>query len=399
MTAATSAMRAAVLLTVIVGAVLQAIPVRPVHVQAAPLEPAPGPPDNAPSEEQEEADEFVVRPTPGEVKAASEEVLSSLRGDHSLPQRRQRACPILRLQDGATRGFYFRETCDGAGSRILDVVGALIFAEKMNLHFARVVRGPCQASHDTLIFPAMQAFFGFSDESDVYVDTLPNDTQSFPSLDDIQKQLEGGAIGDMTPVGLDRGEQLGSFIDGNQISPTILAALRSSVTPLMQTRLTHFRPGTFNVAVHVRRDDVFNGSSAGFKRFTRDEWYIWLMDIMRGKVPHAEFHVFSSLGSRGLHTSEDFDVYRNWGATVHLDTEARETMAYMARADVLVTAKSTFSYVSALLNPNCVLFQRWKRKMPYWVELPLTRQGGINRGEAFTNEIASCMERRSVGWS
>ncbi|CAK0793915.1 unnamed protein product [Prorocentrum cordatum] len=268
----------------------------------------------------------------------------------------------------------------------------------MGMRFAGVVAGrePCSISHDVLIAPAMQAFFGFADESEMYVDAVPNGTQSFRSLGDLQEQLEKGAIGDGARVCLDRGEGLGDVIVGTQISPTILASLRSRNTPLMQMHLAHFRSHIFHVAVHVRRDDVFSGSSAGMQRFTRDEWYIWLMNIMREKVPHAEFHVFSSLGSRGLHTSEDFDVYRNWGAIVHLDTEARETMAYMARADVLVTAKSTFSYVSALLNPNCVLFQRWKRKMPEWVELPLTRQGGINKGEVLIHQIASCMERQAI---
>lgn len=398
MIAAIFAMRVVAFPTVIVGAVLRATPVRPVHVRVVPPEAVPSPPGNTPSEEHEEAgDEFVVRPTPDEAEAAPERALSPRRGDLSRFRRRRPACPILGLQGGATREFYFRDTCDGVGSRILDVVGALISAEKLNLHFAGVVTGGelCKGSHDTLIVPAMQAFFGFADEFDMYVDTLPNETQSFPSLADLQNQLDTGAIGNGAHVCLDKGEELGDVIVGNQISPTILAALRSRGTPLMQVPLTHFRPHTFNVAVHVRRDDVFSGSSAGFQRFTTDKWYIWLMDIMRGKMPHAEFHIFSSLGSRGFHKSEDFDVYRNWGATVHLDTEARETIAYMARADVLVTAKSTFSYVSALLNPNCVLFQRWKRKMPDWVELPLTRQGGINKGDVLTDQIASCMERGS----
>jgi hypothetical protein len=391
-------MRVAALPTVIVGAVLRATPVRPVHVKAASPESAPSSPGSTPSDEQEQAgDEFIVRLAPDEVGAASERALSSRRGDLSLSRRQKPACPVLRLQDGATREFYFRDTCDGVGSRILDVVGALISAEKMNLRFAGVVTGDeqCKGSHDAMIVPAMQAFFGFADAFDMYVDTLPNETQCFPSLGDLQNQLDKGAIGDGAHVCLDKGEGLGDVIVGSQISPTILVALRSRGTPLMQMPLTHFRPDTFNVAVHVRRDDVFSGSSAGLQRFTTDKWYVWLMDIMRGKVPHAEFHVFSSLGSRGLHRSEDFDVYRNWGAAVHLDTEARETMAYMARADVLVTAKSTFSYVSALLNPNCVLFQRWKRKMLDWVELPLTRQGGINKGEVLTDQIASCMQRGS----
>jgi hypothetical protein len=356
-----------------------------------------------PPEKQEEPDgEFPVRLTPGEMRAASKRMLSSLRGDLSGSQRHSRApepegelvpwelpweqwpevCPILKLQSGATRKLYFRDTTDGLGSRVLDVVGALIFAEKMNLHFAGIVtEGRAPTSHGVAIAAAMSEFFGFVDVSDLYLNVLPSETQSFSSLGGLQEQLENGAIGDGIHVCVEKGEDMGSVITWNHVSPTILAALRDRGTPLMQMPLRLFQNDTLNVAVHIRREDV-DGSSRD--RGTSDGYYLDLMDIMRGKMPHAKFHVFSSLGGR--HKSEEFDYYRNWGATVHLDTEARETLAHMAKADVLVTAHSSFSYVSALLNPNCVLHQAWMAKMPRWVQLPRTELDGNA-----ISQIASCM--------
>merc|ERR1719221_246835 len=251
------------------------------------------------------------------------------------------------------------------------------------MHFAGIVteeRAP--NSHGVAIATAMSEFFGFADVSDMYLSVLPSETQRFSSLRDLQEQLESKAIADGIHVCVDTGTDMGNVITKNHISPAILAALRNRGTPLMQMPLRFFQNDTLNVAVHIRRDDIDADSR---DRGTSDAYYLDLMDVMRGKMPPAKFHVFSSLGKR--HKSEEFDYYRNWGATVHLDTEARETLAHMAKADVLVTAHSSFSYVSALLNPNCVLHQAWKEKMPSWVQLPRNELDGQT-----IRQIETCLD-------
>ncbi|CAK0905440.1 unnamed protein product [Prorocentrum cordatum] len=111
---------------------------------------------------------------------------------------------------------------------------------------------------------------------------------------------------------------------------------------------------------------------------------------MRSKVPYAKFHIFSEQRRRSNNTDE-FDQYSKLGATVNLDTEATETLAHFARADVLVTAKSSFSYSAALLNPTCVLYQRWMLAVPGWVPLPMSENLGNDATEMLSQQIGSCM--------
>ncbi len=58
-------------------------------------------------------------------------------------------------------------------------------------------------------------------------------------------------------------------------------------------------------------------------------------------------------------------------AYIHLNGDARETFKELVLADVLVTSKSCFSYLAAILNKNTVLFTKfWFPKLSEeWVEL------------------------------
>jgi hypothetical protein len=396
-------MRVAALPVLIASFMLQATRVRSIHVPAPRPELAPCPhPGTTSSEEQEEPDdEFQVRLTPDEVTtAASGGVLRHARLGSEA------GCPILNLQSEATRKFYFLERIEGLGSRIDGVIGALMYAEKNNLRFAGVLtKGLGPTSHWVNISLGMQAFFGFAHASDFYVTPsecrrfsrecrrypeLPNETQRFSTLDLLSEQLAAGAIGDGASVCADSGTQVGNV---GVVSETLLKALRSKATPLMRMPLSHFLPGRVNVAVHVRRGDVNARTPA---RGTPDDYYFWLMDIVREKAPEAEFHVFSEKPYKRKADGEDIDIfeeYRKWGANVHVDTEARETLAHMARADVLLTAKSSFSYVAAFLNPNCVLHQPWKMGLEGWVRLPKASQKGNMEGERIAQEIVSCMRK------
>lgn len=356
-----SDMRVAALPVLIASTVSCATPVRSIHVQAPHPEPAPTSP--TPSEEQEVPDdEFQVRLTPEEMAAAS--------GEAVWHSRSVAGCPICNLQSGATRKFYLLETTDGLGSRILNVIVSLIYAAKNDLRFAGVVPpvGIAETSHSVNISAGMQAFFGFADVSEFYVQSLPSESQRFPNLNVLSEQLARGAIVDGASVYVDLGKM--SDYDFGVVPATVMQALRSKGTPLMQMPLTHFASRkVVNVAVHVRRGDVH---AWDYFRGTADSYYFWVMDRVREKAPDADFHVFSEDHTPNADGEQVdmFDEYRKWGAYVHVNTEAREALAHMAKADVLITAKSSFSYVAAFISPNCVLQQPWKKRLPGWMQLP-----------------------------
>ncbi len=53
----------------------------------------------------------------------------------------------------------------------------------------------------------------------------------------------------------------------------------------------------------------------------------------------------------------DFQAFEAEGCRLELDTDALETMKGMIEADVLIMAKSSFSYVAALLSGGTVVYE------------------------------------------
>merc|ERR1712129_312647 len=119
-----------------------------------------------------------------------------------------------------------------------------------------------------------------------------------------------------------------------------------------------YKPGKAIVAIHIRRGDIKREDS----RATPNEYYYELIDSIQRILPNAEFHIFSSTKNilayidSPLWFSRDFDGYRERGATVHLDDDSLLTpWVHLIRAHVFVMSKSSFSYVPAVLNSNCLV--------------------------------------------
>merc|ERR1740121_365361 len=108
------------------------------------------------------------------------------------------------------------------------------------------------SSHYVDISIGMQSFFGFADESEMFLDHVPEGTQIVHNLVDLSKQLEEGAIEQGVNVLVDKENEMESVVYRMQVSPTISRALKISRAPIMQMPLTHFHPSDLNVAVHVR---------------------------------------------------------------------------------------------------------------------------------------------------
>jgi hypothetical protein len=137
-----------------------------------------------------------------------------------------------------------------------------------------------------------------------------------------------------------------------------------------------------HVAVHIRRPsisptidnpDQIEGhhvkalrdfSSDHVERFTRDAHFLATMDQIRSKHPTALFHVFSE---------GDPDLFRAFEAAdviMHLNEPATETFIKLVFADVLVTCKSSFSYVAALLSDGEVWYTPfWHRPASHWLKI------------------------------
>ena len=114
------------------------------------------------------------------------------------------------------------------------------------------------------------------------------------------------------------------------------------------------------VAIHVRRGDVSPAQNAS--RYTTDAEIADRIRLLQRHLPDAECRIYSE----GI--ASDFQLFADLGCRLRLGGDPLDILQEMAAADVLVTAKSSFSYVAALFNPNLVLYTPfWHAMQPGWV--------------------------------
>lgn len=107
------------------------------------------------------------------------------------------------------------------------------------------------------------------------------------------------------------------------------------------------------VAVHVRRGDV--GRNRNAQRFTPNGRILHTIKLLREVLDDLRITAAIHVHSQGA--SEEFSDFAKIGCELFLDTDAVWTMQQLAEADVLVMAKSSFSYIAALLNEGVVLYE------------------------------------------
>lgn len=118
-----------------------------------------------------------------------------------------------------------------------------------------------------------------------------------------------------------------------------------------------------DIAVHIRRGDV---DATQPKRFTSNEAILCVIDAVcracrvNGRDPRVTVH---SEGAR-----EQFGALGEY--TMSLNRNALETLKSMASADLLIMAKSSFSYVAALLSRGLVVYEPfWHAPRKSWLTL------------------------------
>jgi hypothetical protein len=128
------------------------------------------------------------------------------------------------------------------------------------------------------------------------------------------------------------------------------------------------------VAVHIRRGDV---SQSMVYRYTNNTQTLRFMDHVETETKKANFHVGTGFTPRpitfhvyseGDEASFDdiVDTYGTDRVFLHLNEDLKITVHDMASADVLIMAKSGFSYSIALLSAAQVYYQ------PFWI-IPLSK--------------------------
>lgn len=122
-----------------------------------------------------------------------------------------------------------------------------------------------------------------------------------------------------------------------------------------------------HVAIHIRRGDVLAKAQA--ERLTDNSKIENLVRSIQAAFENASLHYQLHIISEGK--KSDFGSLCDIQARWHLNSCAIEAFDRLVQADVLVTAKSSFSYVAALLNPRIIIYE------PFW-HTPMTHWNTIN---------------------
>lgn len=291
----------------------------------------------------------------------------------------------------------------GVGTRLHGFLNGMAVAAKhgfnlggiISLSVANELHGK---SHGVEVLSVVTAFLGLKRPEELFADGPPEYDATFNGVADMVKQLESGLILQKGDTALLKPGSAGALANivrenegGDYYTERFKAALRWSGAPINQRKLFSDVSKPL-VAMHVRRGDMSLECERCQGRTTPDEWNIWMLGQIQNLLPDADVHVFSSL--EGRHTSEEFNGYREVGATVHLDDlDILDPWAHFARAHVVVLAKSSFSWAPALVNPNCVVYQStYLAHLPDWIS---TRNewGSPDQRVLDIDKLKSCIDR------
>ena len=199
-----------------------------------------------------------------------------------------------------------------------------------------------------------------------HIDLISNsgtikDTENENTLDDVVKYM---SIKDNYPSATSSTSPVTHvspyhFVEANIDSVFQSESFRRFKERFYVGKVRRFDTSRVHVAVHIRRMGNFEQENGRFRAGTHDvpnTEYLSIMNRIREEYQgrDIEFHIYSQ-GS--IH---NFTELQSEQTTFHLNERVLDTFTDMIFADVLVTCRSSFSYMAALLSDNVVYY------MPFW---------------------------------
>jgi hypothetical protein len=179
----------------------------------------------------------------------------------------------------------------------------------------------------------------------------------------------------------------------------ILPGCRAKYRSTFKSCAPVFGSQDLNIALHVRRGDVVqeNGTLRHPHRYTSNAASLRVLDCVLEGVDkagrQAEVHLFSDGDPAG------FQDFADRGISVHVSGSTFSAFHHLASADILIMAKSSFSYVAALLCDGIKVYEKfWHKPLPDWIRIEPEKPDfdflNLRREitEAVTNKLFSCSQ-------
>ncbi len=120
------------------------------------------------------------------------------------------------------------------------------------------------------------------------------------------------------------------------------------------------------IAIHIRRGDVDPIKYPD--RFVPIDKYISIVNKFNELYPNNKIFIFTEITETNKNEFNVFNKYNN--VKVLADIDVIESLAYMINADILVTCKSSFSYIPAIYNKNKVFYiDFWHKPLENWMNI------------------------------
>lgn len=143
--------------------------------------------------------------------------------------------------------------------------------------------------------------------------------------------------------------------------------------------------GHIDIAIHTRRGDVTASETPN--RFTENRSIADTVQQIQSSCEKLGVAFRTTIYSQG--SAHDFLEFEHLGCEFRLNQSPVDSLKALIAADVLVTAKSSFSYVAGLLSDGIVVYQ------PFW-HVPLPDWLSTARLKEFGPRLSAYLDRRSV---
>ena len=120
----------------------------------------------------------------------------------------------------------------------------------------------------------------------------------------------------------------------------------------------------YTIAVHIRRGDVSPCTYSN--RYMSNDYYLQLIKRYYKQVPLQYEKIVVNIYSES-ESYESFEVFEQYGYNLHLDDSLYNVWHALSTANVAILSISSFSYVPAIINPNTVVYTRYRHlPLPSW---------------------------------
>lgn len=168
----------------------------------------------------------------------------------------------------------------------------------------------------------------------------------------------------------------------------VLPTIRRRYEKNRPARFTAAKTGPLRIALHVKRGNV---DPSERNRYTPNTALISAIQNMRAVLePLGMAHRIDIYSMGG---PSEFRELESLSPEFHLNEPAIDTFHGLVGADILLTAKSSFSYTAALLNDGVKLYEPfWHRPLRDWV----TITDGVFDRTKFRRAVEAHMKRRGT---